>query len=346
METNANKSWLTWKFFGVSVLFWTAMVLIGAGLSPALDSPGALAHAACGRQCALLWHRNGGALRGLPRLGGHQVSWPLYVAKLVLIGAITSTAHQALYSAVIVAFVPGLSWLDSLWLMSFATFFQHSALIGTGAAANIYLAREAAKRELLKAQLRALRNQLQPHFLFNSLQGISASIRSEPDTAVRMITLLGDLLRQTLRERTDDLVTLADEQQLLEPYLELQRLRFADRLRVAVDLPNDVLGATVPDLILQPLVENALQHGIERIPGEGSVHISARRDGDRLELRVVDDGAGPGLAPVADGIGLGTTRSRLQALYGERAQLTLEAGDQRGTVVTVRLPWREAQDAA
>lgn len=347
METNANKSWLTWKFFGVSVLFWTVTMLIGASLSPLGDYPSALSQ-------IVLWSTSVLCFSGATvvlfeasrRLGDNRVSWPLYAAKLAATGAVTSIAHQAICSAMLVAFIPTLTWFENIWMMSFTTFFQHSALIGVGAAANIYLAREAARGELLQAQLRALRNQLQPHFLFNSLQGISASVRSEPDTAVRMITLLGDLLRQTLRERNEQLVTLADEHQLLEPYLELQRLRFADRLTVEIDLPEDVLSAAVPDLILQPLVENALMHGIEKQPGEGSVRISARRDGDRLEIKVADDGAGPGAGPIADGVGLGTTRSRLQALFGERAQLTLAAGDLRGTVVTLDLPWQEAKDAA
>lgn len=204
---------------------------------------------------------------------------------------------------------------------------------------------ERRERELLAAQLRALRSQLQPHFLFNSLQAIAATARRDADAAVRMTALLGDLLRQTLRERSGELVTLADERDLLQPYLELQRLRFGERLTIAVDLPTETLDAEVPDLLLQPLVENALCHGIEKLTGAGTVAIRARRDGSMLELQVADDGAGQP-HDAADGIGLGATRARLAALFGDRAELRLAPGGVRGTVVTLRLPFRQVTRAA
>ena len=222
----------------------------------------------------------------------------------------------------------------------------HFFAIG-GVAVAISQAKMAQERraELLAAELRVLRSQLQPHFLFNSLQAIAVTIKRDANAAVSMVTLLGDLLRQTLRERKNDLVSLQEEQQMLEPYLELQRHRFADRLIVEVDLPDEVLGAAVPDLLLQPLVENALQHGIESMPGKGTVRVRARRDQDHLEIEVADDGAGPEREQV-DGIGLGATRARLRALYGDRAQLTLAPGGISGAVVTVRMPWQEVAGAA
>ncbi|MFN3243893.1 MAG: sensor histidine kinase [Planctomycetota bacterium] len=345
METNASKSWLTWRFFGVSVLFWTVMTAISTGINLevqdvvwtdqlALQALGVLCYSAC---TVVLFECS-------RRFSRRQGSWLAFAAKLTGVSLLVSLTHQLIYTTALTVIFPDTPWAFGFWTAIY--FFRHCALAGVAAATEIYRSREAARGELLQAQLRALRNQLQPHFLFNSLQGISASVRSEPDTAVRMITLLGDLLRQTLRERSGQLVTLADEHHLLEPYLELQRLRFADRLTVEIDLPDDVLSAAVPDLILQPLVENALLHGIEKQPGEGSVRISARRHGDRLELKVADDGGGPAAGPIADGVGLGTTRSRLRALFGERAQLTLAAGDLRGTVATVSLPFEEARDAA
>lgn len=205
---------------------------------------------------------------------------------------------------------------------------------------------DVRERELLAAQLRALRAQLQPHFLFNTLQAIAVTARRDADATVRMTALLGDLLRQTLCERARDLVTLAEERQMLQPYLELQQLRFADRLTVVVELPADVLQAEVPDLLLQPLVENALQHGIERQPGAGTIAIRARRCGEHLELTVADDGAGPDDADAREGTGLGATRARLRALFGDAAGLRLAPGGVRGTVVTVRLPYREVARAA
>lgn len=223
--------------------------------------------------------------------------------------------------------------------------FHFFAIGGVAVAVSQAKMAQARREQLLSAELRVLRSQLQPHFLFNSLQAIAVTIKRDPNAAVSMVTLLGDLLRQTLRERSDDLVSLQEEQQMLEPYLELQRHRFADRLNVEIDLPSEVLGAAVPDLLLQPLVENALQHGIESMPGKGTVRVRARRDADHLEIEVADDGAGPDREQV-DGIGLGATRARLRALYGDRAQLTLAPGGISGAVVTVRMPWQEVQGAA
>jgi hypothetical protein len=207
---------------------------------------------------------------------------------------------------------------------------------------------EAQHRELLATQLRALRAQLQPHFLFNTLHAIGVAAQHDGATASRMTALLGDLLRQTLRERALPLVSLAEEQALLAPYLQLQQLRFADRLRVDLDMPPELLGAAVPDLVLQPLVENALQHGIERRPGAGHVRVVARRERDELVLEVHDDGAGiAGTATaLALGTGLGNTKARLAALFGDDAALAITENASGGTTVSVRMPWREVAHAA
>lgn len=219
------------------------------------------------------------------------------------------------------------------------------AIVGIGAAVQGSRLAGERQRALLSAQLRALRAQLQPHFLFNTLHAIGVTAKQDGATAARMTTLLGDLLRQTLRERDGELVSLAEERELLQPYLQLQQLRFGDRLRVELDLPDDVLAAAVPDLILQPLVENALRHGIEQLPGAGHVVVRARRVADALELQVADDGVGPATA-ARDGIGLGGTRARLQAIYGDAADVQLAPGGVRGTVATLRVPFREVAHAA
>lgn len=220
------------------------------------------------------------------------------------------------------------------------------AIMAVAMVVNQFRASQLRQQELLAAQLSVLRSQLQPHFLFNTLQAIAVTIKQDPKTAVSMVALLGDLLRQTLRPREGNLVSLQEELQLLQPYLELQQLRFADRLSIEVDTPNEVLGALLPDLILQPLLENALQHGVESKPGEGKVRIRVRRSGAFLELEVADDGTGPDSDAVADGIGLGATRARLDALFGDRAQLQLSSGGLAGAVVTIRMPWQEVADAA
>lgn len=199
---------------------------------------------------------------------------------------------------------------------------------------------EARGRDLLHAQLSALRSQLQPHFLFNTLQAIGATARLDADVTVRMLALLGDMLRQTLRDRDGGLVALREELSMLQPYLDLQQMRFGERLRVVMDVPEDLLGCAVPDLLLQPLVENALRHGIEAIPGAGEIVVRARREQGRLVLQVFNSGPGPARL-VDDGVGLGTTRARLAGLYGAEYALELEPAGLHGATVTVRLPLQE-----
>jgi hypothetical protein len=222
---------------------------------------------------------------------------------------------------------------------------QVGAFVAVGIGWQLWRRGQLRERELQQAQLRALRSQLQPHFLFNTLHAIGVTATRDGATAARMTVLLGDLLRHSLRERRSPLVSLADEVELLQPYLQLQQLRFADRMRVQVDVPESLQDAMVPDLLLQPLVENALQHGIEQRPGAGVVHIRAARDGDGLLLEVRDDGV-PVDAAVHEGTGLQATRQRLQTLFGDRASLTLAPNPQGGTTATIRLPFTEARHAA
>ena len=202
-----------------------------------------------------------------------------------------------------------------------------------------------SQRQLAEARLRALRAQLQPHFLFNTLNGIAAASRTEPELATRMLTLLGDLLRDTLRERNGELVALDEERRVLQPYVELQQLRFGDRLRIEFDFPEDLRTAAVPDLLLQPLVENAVEHGVESRPEGGVVRIAARRNGDQLEILVQDDGVGPGETTAGRGLGLSTTRERLRELFGDAASVELTALPV-GTLARVVLPYREVARAA
>ncbi|MFM7282029.1 MAG: sensor histidine kinase [Planctomycetia bacterium] len=227
--------------------------------------------------------------------------------------------------------------------------FIHYALTLAACAAHAsFVLRQEQKRALLEAELRALRAQLQPHFLFNTLHAIGVTARRDGETAAQMTALLGDMLRSSLTQREQPLVPLAEEHALLQPYLRLQQLRFADRLRIEQDLDRDTLNAQVPDLILQPLVENALQHGIERKPGAGSIKIRSRRHGNELVLEVSDDGAGLSTPPseLAQGTGLTSTRERLRGLFGAQASLDLQGNQQGGTTATVRVPYQESAYAA
>ncbi len=204
--------------------------------------------------------------------------------------------------------------------------------------------------ELARAQLETLRLQIQPHFLFNTLNSIAALIRRKSnDRAFEMLIGLSDFLRSTLDKSEQAEVPLSEDLDFVKRYVGLQRARFADRLSVDYDVAEDCLGLAVPTLLLQPLVENAIRHGIARRAAPGHIEISARRDGDRLRVEVSDDGVG--LPPDFDpekhqGTGLGNTRSRLQQLYGEDAALTVRGREAGGVIATVWLPAAQETSAA
>lgn len=197
--------------------------------------------------------------------------------------------------------------------------------------------------QLAESRLEALTAQLHPHFLFNTLQGISTLMHRDVKAADAMLSRLSDLLRQTLQRGERQEVELRDELDMLANYVEISRERFKDRLVFATRVSAGVESALVPFFILQPLVENALQHGIARRAGKGLVEVSANRLGDNLHLKVTDDG--PGLPKEGSdfphhGIGLANTRQRLQELYGGAQSLRLETPKEGGLCVEVVIPFR------
>jgi two-component system, LytTR family, sensor kinase len=195
--------------------------------------------------------------------------------------------------------------------------------------------------QLIQSQLQTLRMQLQPHFLFNTLNAISALALADPLQARLMIARLSDFLRLTLEERHAQQVPLARELELLRCYLGIQQVRFQDRLVTHLDVAEDTVRASVPSMILQPLVENALRHGLLAKPERGSLHVVTRRDGDELHLLVDDDGLGLPPDGPQEGLGLGNTRARLDMLFGAAARLELRRKDDGGTRVELRFPFRE-----
>lgn len=201
------------------------------------------------------------------------------------------------------------------------------------------LRRTQLETQLAQAELQALRMQLQPHFLFNTLNAISALALADPLQARLMIARLSDFLRLTLEESHAPQVPLARELEFLSCYLGIQQVRFQDRLSTQLDVTDDTLGASVPNLILQPLVENALRHGLHDKPGAGRLRVSSRRLGERLHLCVDDDGVGLPINGATEGIGLGNTRSRLRMLFGDAAQLHLVSLPGGGTRAEVQLPF-------
>jgi two-component system LytT family sensor kinase len=202
------------------------------------------------------------------------------------------------------------------------------------------------ERQLFAARLQVLRAQLHPHFLFNSLHAISALIDFRPKDARRMLAGLGELLRETVDFIDQTEVPLGREIDWLEQYVELQQLRYEERLTVDFDIAPQVVSALVPPLILQPLVENAIKHSIEPRSAGGRIVISATRDGARLILRVHDDGAGVKQSPAGGGVGLRNTRERLSALHDDDCSLELRDAADGGAEAVVSLPFRAAQSMA
>jgi two-component system LytT family sensor kinase len=194
--------------------------------------------------------------------------------------------------------------------------------------------------QLAEAQLEALKMQLQPHFLFNALHSLTDLVLEDPAQATRMIARLGDFLRLTLDNSGSQLVPLSTELEFLRCYLEIEHVRFQDRLSVTFDIAPHLDALLVPNLILQPLVENAIRHGVSSRVGPGKLDIVARQEAGFLRIQIMDDG--PGLLPdessTGRGMGLANIRERLQCLYGDEGALSLESALGGGAIATIDLP--------
>jgi two-component system LytT family sensor kinase len=200
---------------------------------------------------------------------------------------------------------------------------------------------------LAQAQLDALRMQLHPHFLFNTLNSISVLMAEDTKAARRMLTRLSDLLRASLKNEASHEVALHEELEFLESYLEIEQTRFQDRLTVRMEIDPSALDARVPHLILQPLVENAIRHGIAPRASAGLVEIRARRQNGVVRLEVRDNGAGLGASSpesLMKGIGLSNTRARLEQLYGTSHRFELHDREGGGLTVTIAIPFRNSTD--
>jgi len=202
--------------------------------------------------------------------------------------------------------------------------------------------REQLEARLAETRLQLLSMQIQPHFLFNTLNTIAELVHEDPDTADTMIAGLSDLLRRALDLGATQQIPLSAELELLSRYLDIQRARFGERLQVSVNVDGAARNAAVPVLMLQPLVENAIRHGLAARIDAGRIDIDARLAGDRLVLDVTDDGAGNGdeIAPGPERVGLGNTRARLDALYGDHCRLSLTRVPGRGARVSLEIPFR------
>jgi two-component system, LytTR family, sensor kinase len=198
--------------------------------------------------------------------------------------------------------------------------------------------------ELSRAQLAALRRQIEPHFMFNTLHAIAGLVRDHRnDAAVSMIVGLSEFLRRATENSHRPQVTLAEEVEYLQRYLEIQKVRFGDRLQVSVDIPAELLRTQVPNLLLQPLVENAIKHGIAKRVAGGTIRIAGSRQDGNLCLTVYNDGPSvpTDWQATHTGVGLGNLRTRLQILHGNESELQLRRADPGGVEVVVTLPLKE-----
>jgi signal transduction histidine kinase len=220
--------------------------------------------------------------------------------------------------------------------------FVYFAIVGVAHAFSFY--RRSRERELrtvelaaslAEARLQALRMQLQPHFLFNSLNTIAALMHEDPDRAEEMIEALADFLRLTLRDSQGAETSLRKEIEFVQRYLDIEKIRFGERLVCRIEIPDESLDLRVPVLLLQPLVENSVTHGIERKVGPGEILIQARLECGRLHLTVRDNGLGLPANPRV-GVGLANIRERLRELHGEAARLHISSAE--GTTVEIELP--------
>jgi two-component system LytT family sensor kinase len=247
-------------------------------------------------------------------------------------------------------------WPRFYWVSVHYAVLSYVAVAAAGQALDVYhryrereLAASQLQTQLARAHLHALEMQIQPHFLFNTLNSISELVHGDPVAAELMVAQLGDLLRMTMAGEGREEVPLSRELDLVGAYLEIERTRFQDRLTVKKQVDPDVLDALVPSLILQPLVENAIRHGLSPRVAPGTVTLTARRVGDRLRLTVRDDGRGlPPPDQRRERVGVGNTRTRLRQAYGAGHRFELADAPGGGTLVLIEIPWRPAarDDAA
>jgi two-component system LytT family sensor kinase len=214
---------------------------------------------------------------------------------------------------------------------------------------QLAVAKATLESALRKSELDTLRLRLNPHFLFNSLQNIAMLTSRDGRAASRMLARLGDLMRTALHSDFESQVSLREEMQLTRAYLELEKMRFGERLEIEIHIPDELLTLSVPSLLLQPIVENAIRHGLATVKGSGLVKLQAHLTDDSLVLTVSDNGhvaMNEDDASFPSGVGLGTTRERLRCLYGDKATLHISRRLGVGTQIAINLPLEELPAAA
>ncbi len=247
-----------------------------------------------------------------------------------------------------------LCYREIIWMLPWSVFI-YSGIVAVYYALDYYrqynereLRASRLESELTRAQLETLHTQLQPHFLFNTLNSISVLMRKgEIDTAQRMLNRLSELLRHVLAKGGTQVIPLETELEIVRGYLEIEQVRFGDRLRVEMSIDDSSLKAQVPSFVLQTLVENAVRHGLAHKTGIGHIKVSSHRENDLLTLRVEDDGVGLAAPSQSrgEGVGLRSTRTRLSALYSDRHRFELTTPSAGGTVALLEIPYRTEESS-
>ena len=297
-----------------------------------------------------------GRLRLVPLIG-----MPLTAFLLTAVGLIAGLliSSQLLYddALLILLEAPGTVLLGAVFgITGYLIFGTRARLLATQLELErLERSQAEQQRQIAEADLKVLQAQIEPHFLFNTLSNIQSLLHDEPDKADRMLEQLTLLLRGSLSRTREQTTTLGQELDLVQAYLEIQRIRMGDRLSFELNVEPSLRSQALPPLLLQPLVENAITHGIEARPGPGRIIIAAQRNDETLELVITDDGPGPTATPSSgqnhdqtrgNGTALANIRERLATLYGNRAGLALRSIAPTGTEASLVLPLANAASSA
>ena len=332
--------------FSLAAAFWTAVALVFAlpGLSDRLDSRVLLA------SLAHWWPWGALApviiaiddrlpLTGQQKLVAHL---PIGLACAVVY-AYVSAVIAAVLGVAAWQDIVGITTLKAAWHEMFWSLLVYSLILGGWATYRHQLQMERMERSFAAARLNSLRTQLDPHFLFNALNTISAQVEREPRLARKMIEHLGDLLRLSLASHSKPTIPLQEEVAFLDHYLAIQKIRFGTNLRIEMNIAPEVQHALVPSMFLQPLVENAIRHGLSPRAGGGTIVLQARRQDDKLYVGVLDDGVGLPKNPTAqkEGLGLSVTRERISGLHPQgSSHFSIHPRPEGGTAVEISFPLR------
>ena len=277
-----------------------------------------------------------------PRLARHLLY--LFIAGFAL-----SLVHLVVvrYANALITWTPPRPWFNYFVAYSATGVLIAWAILAGSQAVTYFRRYQDRELRLVEAQLQSLKTQLHPHFLFNTLNAIAQLVHEDTWRAERTITQLSDLLRTALNRGDADEVTLKEELDFLRLYLDIQQTLLQERLQVRWNIADDTLDACVPAMLLQPLVENAIQHGIGPVASGGTIEIRARRDGSRLSVDIIDDGRGLDMGARSGRgkarIGLANTRARLRHMYGDAQRLDMAPRDGGGVAVTIDMPFRREE---